>query len=194
MNTPYLLTWPTCSKNLTIGWRFLRNRRRQRIQRRRGRYMLWIAKWWVIHSILFFAVFDPSSRQCVTEDGKVLTRVCVVDLYSGERVLDELVKPAKPIIDYLTRRVFLISLPVFQIISPLQVVRHNCRAARTNYHHPRRGPGADLQATNTTRRQPIQCPFLFQSLLTNYIPHTHPLRPFPRIRPLRSQDIPSLRD
>lgn len=39
----------------------------------------------------------------MTEDGKELTRVCIIDYASGIVVYDQLVKPAKPIQDYLTR-------------------------------------------------------------------------------------------
>jgi hypothetical protein len=41
--------------------------------------------------------------KCVTENGKELTRVCVIDFDSGIVVFDQLVKPSKPILDYLTR-------------------------------------------------------------------------------------------
>jgi len=41
--------------------------------------------------------------QCITEEGKDLTRVCVIDFYTGLVVYDQLVKPASPITDYLTR-------------------------------------------------------------------------------------------
>ena len=50
----------------------------------------------------------------MTEDGKELTRVCVIDYTSGIVVYDQLVKPPKPITDYLTRyapsNIFLIIL------------------------------------------------------------------------------------
>lgn len=39
----------------------------------------------------------------MTEDGKELTRVCIIDYASGIVVYDRLVKPSKPIQDYLTR-------------------------------------------------------------------------------------------
>lgn len=39
----------------------------------------------------------------MTEDGKELTRVCLIDFFSGNVVFDQLVKPSKPITDYLTR-------------------------------------------------------------------------------------------
>ena len=45
------------------------------------------------------------SFQCLTEDGKELTRVCLIDFLSDLVVYDQLVKPAKPVIDYLTRYV-----------------------------------------------------------------------------------------
>jgi RNA exonuclease len=47
-------------------------------------------------------------NQCLTEDGKELTRVCVVDADTEKVILDELVKPSKPITDYLTRYVRII--------------------------------------------------------------------------------------
>lgn len=43
-----------------------------------------------------------TATQCLTEDGSELTRVSVVDS-KGTRVYDSLVKPDKPITDYLTR-------------------------------------------------------------------------------------------
>ncbi|KAF9067521.1 hypothetical protein BDP27DRAFT_1422812 [Rhodocollybia butyracea] len=46
----------------------------------------------------------PSSLfQCTTEDGQELTRVCMIDYDTQLVVYDRLVKPAKPVIDYLTR-------------------------------------------------------------------------------------------
>ena len=41
--------------------------------------------------------------QCLTEDGKQLARVCMIDYASGLVVYDQLVKPLKPVTDYLTR-------------------------------------------------------------------------------------------
>ena len=41
--------------------------------------------------------------QCLTEDGKALARVCLINYVSGKVVYDQLVKPEKPITDYLTR-------------------------------------------------------------------------------------------
>ena len=41
--------------------------------------------------------------QCLTEDGKELTRVCIIDYESGIVVYDKLVKPPKPVVDYLTK-------------------------------------------------------------------------------------------
>jgi len=39
----------------------------------------------------------------VTEDGKELTRVCMIDYDTGIVIYDQLVRPSKPILDYLTR-------------------------------------------------------------------------------------------
>ncbi|OCH88140.1 hypothetical protein OBBRIDRAFT_735036 [Obba rivulosa] len=42
-------------------------------------------------------------EMCLTEDGKELTRVCIIDYATGKVIYDQLVKPSKPIQDYLTR-------------------------------------------------------------------------------------------
>ena len=54
---------------------------------------------WVIRIGLMCSLLT----KCVTENGKELTRVCVIDFDSGIVVFDQLVKPSKPILDYLTR-------------------------------------------------------------------------------------------
>jgi RNA exonuclease 1 len=56
----------------------------------------------------------------LTEDGSELTRVSVVDS-TGKRIYDSLVKPDKPILDYLTRCVVLVcfsgsSLPAINLL------------------------------------------------------------------------------
>ncbi|KAF7376664.1 Ribonuclease H [Mycena sanguinolenta] len=48
-------------------------------------------------------VYCIDCEMCLTEDGKELTRVCLIDFHSGNVVYDQLVKPSKPILDYLTR-------------------------------------------------------------------------------------------
>jgi len=48
-------------------------------------------------------VLAMDCEMCLTEDGPELTRVCVIDCDTEKVILDELVKPLKPIIDYLTR-------------------------------------------------------------------------------------------
>ncbi|GAA5998067.1 RNA exonuclease [Rhodotorula paludigena] len=47
-------------------------------------------------------VLGLDCEMCLTEDGSELTRLSVVDL-AGKRIYDKLVKPDKPILDYLTR-------------------------------------------------------------------------------------------
>ncbi|KAF7304934.1 Ribonuclease H [Mycena kentingensis (nom. inval.)] len=47
-------------------------------------------------------VYCVDCEMCLTEDGKELTRVCLIEYYSGVVVYDQLVKPAKPVVDYLT--------------------------------------------------------------------------------------------
>ncbi|KAJ6507395.1 ribonuclease H [Mycena vitilis] len=48
-------------------------------------------------------VYCIDCEMCLTEDGKELTRICLIDFNSGVVVYDQLVKPLKPILDYLTR-------------------------------------------------------------------------------------------
>lgn len=45
----------------------------------------------------------PPLSQCLTEDGQELTRATLIDYANGEVIFDELCKPQKPVIDYLTR-------------------------------------------------------------------------------------------
>ncbi|KAK0433575.1 ribonuclease H-like domain-containing protein [Armillaria borealis] len=48
-------------------------------------------------------IYSIDCEMCMTEDGKELTRVCIIDFRSGTVIYDQLVKPSKPITDYLTR-------------------------------------------------------------------------------------------
>ncbi|KAH9922386.1 uncharacterized protein B0H18DRAFT_1018161 [Fomitopsis serialis] len=48
-------------------------------------------------------IYAIDCEMCVTEDGKELTRVCIIDYEADIVVYDQLVKPSKPIQDYLTR-------------------------------------------------------------------------------------------
>ncbi|KAI0293180.1 hypothetical protein B0F90DRAFT_1670908 [Multifurca ochricompacta] len=42
-------------------------------------------------------------EMCLTEEGKALTRVCIIEFVTSKVVFDKLVKPPSPITDYLTR-------------------------------------------------------------------------------------------
>ncbi|KAG6332748.1 hypothetical protein ID866_6338 [Astraeus odoratus] len=48
-------------------------------------------------------VYAIDCEMCMTEDGKELARVCMIEYGSGIVVYDRLVKPPKPVTDYLTR-------------------------------------------------------------------------------------------
>lgn len=47
--------------------------------------------------------FAVDCEMVQTDEGKELARVCVVDYWTREVVYDQLVKPARPILDYLTQ-------------------------------------------------------------------------------------------
>ncbi|KAF8496216.1 hypothetical protein F5888DRAFT_1706478 [Russula emetica] len=49
------------------------------------------------------SVYAIDCEMCLTEDGKALTRVCIIDFITNKVVKDQLVKPPSPITDYLTR-------------------------------------------------------------------------------------------
>ncbi|TFK64826.1 ribonuclease H [Pluteus cervinus] len=58
----------------------------------------------VIHpGLVGHRIYAIDCEMCLTEDGKELTRVCVIDFHTSKVVYDQLVKPPKPITDYLTR-------------------------------------------------------------------------------------------
>ncbi|KAI6037556.1 hypothetical protein EDC04DRAFT_3141981 [Pisolithus marmoratus] len=48
-------------------------------------------------------VYAVDCEMCMTEDGKELARICVIEYESGIVIYDKLVKPPKPVTDYLTR-------------------------------------------------------------------------------------------
>ena len=103
-------------------------------------------------------------HQVVSEDGQELARVSVVDFQSGVNVFDELVKPPKPVIDYLTR--FVRASKTSRLLTSCQVVGyHPCKALHRD-SYPSIRP-----------RSPI-----LRSLPAHYPSHHSP-RPFARVRP-----------
>ncbi|KAI1787109.1 ribonuclease H-like protein [Ganoderma leucocontextum] len=48
-------------------------------------------------------IYAMDCEMCLTEGGKQLARICIIDYTSGIVVYDQLVKPSKPVTDYLTR-------------------------------------------------------------------------------------------
>ncbi|TFK50197.1 ribonuclease H-like protein [Heliocybe sulcata] len=48
-------------------------------------------------------VYAIDCEMCLTEDGKELARVCIIEYATGKVIYDRLAKPQKPILDYLTR-------------------------------------------------------------------------------------------
>ncbi|KAL1938459.1 hypothetical protein VTO73DRAFT_11699 [Trametes versicolor] len=48
-------------------------------------------------------IYAMDCEMCMTEEGKQLARVCLIEYASGIVIYDQLVKPGKPVVDYLTR-------------------------------------------------------------------------------------------
>ncbi|KAF8697258.1 hypothetical protein AX14_001396, partial [Amanita brunnescens Koide BX004] len=48
-------------------------------------------------------IYAIDCEMCLTENGKELTRVCIIEYYTEKVVYDQLVKPSMPVTDYLTR-------------------------------------------------------------------------------------------
>jgi hypothetical protein len=72
--------------------------------------------------------------QCVTVEGKALTRVCVIDYATNQVVYNQFIKPPSPITDYLTRcvsQLIVMLAPFFSHYnSRLQLLRHNGSSSR----------------------------------------------------------------
>jgi len=54
----------------------------------------------------YYYVLTKINPQCLTADGRALTRVCIIDFATSKVMYDQLVKPPSPITDYLTRYVY----------------------------------------------------------------------------------------
>ncbi|KAF8134342.1 hypothetical protein EV363DRAFT_1396762 [Boletus edulis] len=106
-------------------------------------------------------VYAIDCEMCLTEDGKELTRVSIIDYESDIVVYDTLVKPPKPIIDYLTKwsgiteaSLAMATTTLAQVVPTSILVGHSLesdlKALRTchplcidtavMYHHPRGRP------------------------------------------------------
>lgn len=127
-----------------------------------------------------------SSFQCLTEDGKELTRVCLIDFHSGLVVYDQLVKPAKPVIDYLTRSFYLV-FDLNKQFTDQQMVRNNSSSSCSRHHYSRRSSNTHPAFTISAPHQPFR--FLPTSTTTTDADTT---RSLPRIRPQRTQNLPPL--
>ena len=115
----------------------------------------------------------PIIIKCVTEDGKELTRVCIIDFDSGIVVFDQLVKPSKPILDYLTRSGTSFYPPPAYVLKP----KFSCRWS---------GITAEALSTVTTTLSQVQANIL--RLLS-----PPPVKPNPFSSPsrLKSQSPPA---
>ena len=66
--------------------------------------MRWIARWRVLqiaHSVSY--TDKDKCLQCLTEGGKALTRVSIINFATYKVIYDQLAKPPSQISDYLTR-------------------------------------------------------------------------------------------
>lgn len=98
------------------------------------------------------SVFAIDCEMCKTEnDETALTRVSLVD-WNGDVILDELVKPAKPIIDYLTPSVFQIPKHnhILMRLSP-QILRHHSGKTPKRQYYASRDPNAPPHPPHPSR-------------------------------------------
>ena len=100
----YHPTWQTSSTSQTVGQRHpspsLNPSCSSHARNNARGYTPLTARWSTVISLLR-ALLNPT--QCLTEDGKELTQVCVIDYESGIVVYDRLVKPPKPVIGCLPK-------------------------------------------------------------------------------------------
>ena len=100
----YHPTWQTSLTSQTVGQRHpspsLNPSCSSHTRNNARGYTLLTARWSTVISLLR-ALLNPT--QCLTEDGKELTQVCVIDYESGIVVYDRLVKPPKPVIGCLPK-------------------------------------------------------------------------------------------
>ncbi|KAJ7502509.1 hypothetical protein B0H11DRAFT_2223419 [Mycena galericulata] len=98
-------------------------------------------------------VYSIDCEMCLTEDGKELTRICLIDFDSGVVVYDQLVKPSKPILDYLTRWSGITAAQLGPVTTTLaQVQAHILRLLSP--------PAANPFATSGTPSTPFLTPIL----------------------------------
>ncbi|KAG8214189.1 hypothetical protein J3R82DRAFT_10978 [Butyriboletus roseoflavus] len=119
-------------------------------------------------------VYAIDCEMCLSEDGKELTRVCIVDYESGIVVYDKLVKPPKPVIDYLTK---------YNRSIPRKGHDNPRRGSNPTPHHPshlKAGPtsilvGHSLESDLKALR--ICHPLCIDTALTYHHPRGRPLKP-----------------
>ncbi|KAL1750700.1 hypothetical protein FB107DRAFT_223404 [Schizophyllum commune] len=122
------------------------------------------------------SVYALDCEMCLTEDGQELARVCMIDFTTDKVMYDRLVKPAKPILDYLTKW----SGITEESLAPVTTTLAEVQADIVRFLTPKDAPMPILMGhslENDLRALKICHPLCIDTALMYHHPRGRPLKP-----------------